>query len=243
MPSSFICTLLFFFFFFCFLSSCNSLRVLLTGDDWTITDNRSYVVQGHVPGTIHTILFAAKVIPEPYAAYNDLALRSLVHSSWTFTKTFSLTQEFLALAQITLHLEQVDTVANVTLNECYLGQTTSMFVPYAFEVTASCLRSENQLQLNFTSPVIYANEQASLYNDTVMPECPPDVQHGECHVQFIRKEPCSFSWDWVRLRRASEDRQRMRVFFRDLPSHPSVSRAKSISKELAELIDAFNWTV
>ena len=197
MSSSFICTLLLFFFFF--LLPCYSLRVSLAGDDWTITDNRSYVVQGHVPGTIHTILFAAKDIPEPYAAYNDIALRPLIHSSWIFTRTFSLTEEFLALAQFTLHFEQVDTVANITLNECYLGQTTSMFVPYAFELTASCLRrSENQLRVNFTSPVAYANQQASLYNDTVMPECPPDVQHGECHVQFIRKEPCSFSWDWVR---------------------------------------------
>ena len=27
-------------------------------------------------------------------------------------------------------------------------------------------------------------------------ECPPIVQNGECHVNFLRKQQCSFSWDW-----------------------------------------------
>ncbi len=27
-------------------------------------------------------------------------------------------------------------------------------------------------------------------------ECPPTVQNGECHVNFLRKQQCSFSWDW-----------------------------------------------
>ena len=27
-------------------------------------------------------------------------------------------------------------------------------------------------------------------------ECPPAVQKGECHVNFLRKQQCSFSWDW-----------------------------------------------
>jgi len=27
-------------------------------------------------------------------------------------------------------------------------------------------------------------------------ECPPAVQKGECHINFIRKQQCSFSWDW-----------------------------------------------
>jgi beta-mannosidase len=26
--------------------------------------------------------------------------------------------------------------------------------------------------------------------------CPASSQHGECHVNFIRKMQCSFSWDW-----------------------------------------------
>jgi len=48
------------------------------------------------------------------------------------------------------------------------------------------------------SPVIYALDQFISYNQSYVPgNCPGPESHGECHVQFIRKEPCSFGWDWV----------------------------------------------
>ena len=176
-----------------------STRVPLTGTGWSISDNKSYFAHGQIPGSVHTILFAANQITEPYWNYNDVDLRSLVYTSWTFTKDFTLTSDFLALTQFTLHFDQIDTVANITLNECFLGRTNSMFIPYNFNILRSCLQSTNQLRIDFESPVIYALNQAKAYNDTVPPDCPPDVQHGECHVQFLRKEPCSFSWDWVNI--------------------------------------------
>jgi beta-mannosidase len=183
----------------CFLASSHAVTVVpLTGNDWIISNNQSISVQGVVPGTIHTILFAAKHIPDPYFGYNDINLRYLVYSSWTFEKKFSLADDFLSLTQFTIHFDQIDTVANITLNGCFLGRTNSMFIPYSFNVIRSCLQSSNELRIDFESPVIYAANQAKAYNETVLPECPSAVQHGECHVQFIRKEICSFSWDWVR---------------------------------------------
>src|SRR5690349_1520769 len=98
------------FFFFVLLllfSFLNSIRVPLTGDDWIITDNRSYFAHGQIPGTIHTILLAANQIAEPYWGYNDVNLRSLVYSSWTFRKNFVLTQDFLTFTQFVLHFDQI----------------------------------------------------------------------------------------------------------------------------------------
>ncbi|CAF3928907.1 unnamed protein product, partial [Adineta steineri] len=189
------CTV-FFVIVFLLFSLSHSIRIPLTGDNWFITDNRSYSAQGQIPGTIHTILLAANQITEPYWDFNDINQRSLVYSSWIFTKNFSLTADFLTSTQFILHFDQIDTVANITLNQCFLGQTNSMFIPYTFNVIRSCLQFNNQLRIDFQSPVLYALNQAKAYNDSVPPDCTPDVQHGECHVQFIRKEPCSFSWDW-----------------------------------------------
>ena len=186
-----------------FFTSSYAVTVIpLTGDDWIISDNQSISAQGQVPGTIHTILLAAKLIPDPYVGYNDVNLRYLVYSSWTFRKSFSLTDDFLSLTQFTIHFDQIDTVANITLNGCFIGRTNSMFIPYSFNVLRSCLQANNELRIDFESPIKYAANQAKAYNETVLPECPADVQHGECHVQFIRKEICSFSWDWVRNRSA-----------------------------------------
>jgi beta-mannosidase len=181
-----------------FFASARAVVVPLTGNDWVISNNQSLSAQGQVPGTIHTILLAANLIPDPYLGYNDVNLRYLIYSSWTFRKNFALTDDFLSLTQFTLHFDQIDTVANITLNGCFIGQTNSMFIPYSFNVTRSCLQSNNELRIDFESPVIYAANQAKAYNESVLPVCPADVQHGECHIQFIRKEICSFSWDWVR---------------------------------------------
>jgi beta-mannosidase len=186
-------------FLLLFLAFSTSTRVPLTGDGWTINDNQSYSAQGRIPGTIHTILLAANQIPEPFWGHNDVNLRHLIYTRWTFTKKFSLTEEFLTFTQFVLHFDQIDTVANITLNRCFLGQTNSMFIDYTFNVMKSCIQSDNQLRIDFESPVTYALNQAKAYNESVPPACPPDAQHGECYVQFIRKEPCSFSWGWVRL--------------------------------------------
>jgi len=185
--------------FLIFFGSSNSVIVPLIGDGWIINNNESYFVRGQIPGTIHTILLVANQITEPYWGYNDINLRYLIYTPWTFRKNFSLTNDFLTLTQFTLHFDQIDTVANITLNGCIIGQTNNMFIAYTFNVMRICLQSNNELRIDFESPVMYALNQARAYNDSVPPDCTPDIQHGECHVQFIRKEPCSFSWDWVRI--------------------------------------------
>jgi beta-mannosidase len=188
----------FIFFSFAFLiSGSGATRISLTGNDWLVSNDQTLQATGTVPGTIHTILLNAKMIDDPYWGFGDTDMRSLIYQSWSFTKKFSLQADFVNLTQFTLHFDQIDTVSNVTINECFLGNTNNMFVAYTFNVQSSCIRTDNVLRVEFMSPVTYALNQAIAYNKTVQPTCTASVQHGECHVQFIRKEPCSFSWDWV----------------------------------------------
>ena len=65
-----------------------------------------------------------------------------------------------------------------------------MFYAYTFNVSNSCLRTNN-------NPIVYALDQAIAYNKTVLSTCPPTLCHEDCQVHFIRKEPCSSSWDRV----------------------------------------------
>ncbi|XP_067276974.1 beta-mannosidase isoform X2 [Pseudorasbora parva] len=47
------------------------------------------------------------------------------------------------------------------------------------------------------SAVTYASQKSHAHTEyRVPPDCPPPVQKGECHVNFIRKAQSSFSWDW-----------------------------------------------
>lgn len=60
--------------------------------------------------------------------------------------------------------------------------------PQDFPVTELLQNGENVLKVSFTSPVLYASERRKAHAGArVPPECPPDVQKGECHVNFIRK--------------------------------------------------------
>ena len=52
--------------------------------------------------------------------------------------------------------------------------------------------------MRFTSPLRYSQErferQAAEY--VVPPVCQPEEFQGECHANHIRKQQCSYGWDW-----------------------------------------------
>ena len=175
----------------------NAIRISLSGNDWSISNDQNLQVIGTVPGSIHTVLLSAKMIDEPYWSFGDTRLRYLIYESWTFTKHFFLPTDFFNLTQMTLHFDQIDTVANITQNECFLGNTSSMFFAYTFNISYTCLHKDNILRIKFISPAIYALNQAIAYNVTVESNCSNPLEHSICYIQFIRKEPCSFGWDWV----------------------------------------------
>lgn len=60
-------------------------------------------------------------------------------------------------------------------------------LPQSFDIT-SVVSNVNSLQLCFQSAVQYAERQSKAHaNYSVPPNCPPQEQKGECHVNFIRK--------------------------------------------------------
>lgn len=57
------------------------------------------------------------------------------------------------------------------------------------------LQIDNQLKIQFASPIEAAEKNAAKYAFTP-PECPPGRYKGECHMNMLRKMQASFSWDW-----------------------------------------------
>ncbi|CAB1330433.1 unnamed protein product [Coregonus sp. 'balchen'] len=72
-----------------------------------------------------------------------------------------------------------------------------MFRRYDFSVGQLLREGKNVVKVSLLSPVVYASERSQAHSSyRVPPDCPPPVQKGECHVNFIRKAQSSFSWDW-----------------------------------------------
>ncbi|XP_055970074.1 beta-mannosidase [Sorex fumeus] len=183
------------------LALCRALAGAAAGSyslagTWTLRSaNGSVELPAAVPGCVHTALWRRGLTQDPYYRFNDLESRWIALDSWTYSRAFTLPAELRKWKNIYLIFEGVDTVAQIVLNNVTLGKTDNMFVRYSFDVSG-VVRAENWLEVRLQSPVRYAAQQSAAYPGPVPPACPPPVQKGECHVNFIRKAQCSFSWDW-----------------------------------------------
>lgn len=172
-------------------------RSLSLRGSWRIRNgNGSLELPGEVPGCVHTALLQRNLIQDPYYRFNDLNYRWISLDNWTYSKEFQIPFHISQWQKVNLIFEGVDTVSKVLLNNVLIGKTNNMFRKYDFDVT-HVVKALNSLELRFQSPVLYAAQQSRdhIFYE-VPPDCPPSVQKGECHVNFIRKEQCSFSWDW-----------------------------------------------
>ncbi|KAG7458795.1 hypothetical protein MATL_G00224440 [Megalops atlanticus] len=169
----------------------------LNGKWMLYNSNGSLSLAADVPGCVHTALLKQGFIQDPYYRFNDLAYRWISLDNWTYTTTFSVPAEIKNKQKVSLVFEGVDTVSIISLNGAAVGKTDNMFRRYDFEVGSLLRDHGNVLTVSLTSAVLYAAERSRAHTSyPVPPDCPPPVQKGECHVNFIRKAQNSFSWDW-----------------------------------------------
>ncbi|XP_061699522.1 beta-mannosidase isoform X3 [Syngnathoides biaculeatus] len=166
--------------------------------EWNLWNaNKSLSLPARVPGCVHTALEERGVIQDPYFRFNDLLYEWISLDNWTYATTFAVSKELRSKRAVLLVLDGVDTVASVWLNGALLGRTDNMFHRYVFPVRQLLKAEDNALTVRFVSAVAYAAQRRNAHAAyPVPPECPPDVQNGQCHVNFIRKAQSSFSWDW-----------------------------------------------
>nr|XP_028599354.1 beta-mannosidase isoform X3 [Podarcis muralis] len=164
---------------------------------WRLSNgNGSLVLGGDVPGCVHTALLRHGLIQDPYHRFNDLAYAWISLDNWTYSRDFKTPFDIRTWQKVSLVFDGVDTVAQIVVNNVTVGRTDNMFNRYSFDIT-NVIKEVNAIHVNFVSAVWYAAEQSKNHEAyKVPPECPPPVQKGQCHVNFIRKEQCSFSWDW-----------------------------------------------
>ncbi|KAM8736241.1 beta-mannosidase [Acanthopagrus schlegelii] len=165
---------------------------------WSLSNsNGSVSLPAEVPGCVHSALQQQGYIQDPYFRFNDVSYRWIALDNWTYSTTFNVSTQLRSKQKVLLVFDGVDTVASIQLNGVSVGKTDNMFRRYDLSVRDLLTDGDNELKVSFSSPVLYASERRKAHSAyRVPPECPPDVQKGECHVNFIRKEQSSFSWDW-----------------------------------------------
>lgn len=171
-------------------------RLSLDGKWRLLSSNGTLSLGAQVPGCVHSALQQQGFIQDPYYRFNDVFYQWIALENWTYSTTFSLNSSFRDKTKQLLIFDGVDTVSTISLNGITLGKTDNMFQRYDFSVKGILKDKDNVLDVSLVSPVHYAAERRRQSSYRVPPECPPEVQKGQCHVNFIRKEQRSFSWDW-----------------------------------------------
>uniref|UniRef100_A0A182N1D7 beta-mannosidase n=1 Tax=Anopheles dirus TaxID=7168 RepID=A0A182N1D7_9DIPT len=163
---------------------------------WQIQDTKGvYVVPNQtVPSGVYTALEQSMVIGSLLEEYNDVNTSWVGETDWIYRTNLSCLAEDYRYVLLTFH--GVDTFASVYLGDRLLGQCENMFVRYSFDVKELCDGTTHELRLEFRSPVAEAKKRSVGRKLPIVPTCPPDGYHGQCHVNLIRKMQASFAWDW-----------------------------------------------
>ncbi|MBN1459573.1 MAG: glycoside hydrolase family 2 protein [Armatimonadetes bacterium] len=162
------------------------------GGEWTLQQaGREDLISAAVPGCVHTDLLAAGRIEDPFYRDNEDGLQWIAERDWVYRRSFQVMPELMAHERVVLKCEGLDTLATVTLNGQRVGQGDNMFRTWEFRVKDVLQQGDNQLEITFASPLRYIrerNEQRRLpeWSGTKEPK-------GRA---WLRKEPCSFGWDW-----------------------------------------------
>ena len=154
------------------------------GDRW---------LDGSVPGGVYTDLLANGEIDDPFYEDTELDVQWVGKTDWEYHRTFEVDPEFLDAERVVLQCEGLDTVATVLVNGEPVGESINMHVGNEFDVAEAIEPGENDITVQFRSPVAYGIEQ--------MDQHPHDVPYIHYPVEqpgrpFIRKAQCHYGWDW-----------------------------------------------
>src|SRR5699024_8335471 len=142
-----------------------------------------------VPGTIHTDLWAAGLIPDPFLDDHERLVAWVGRCDWEYRTRFEFDPDQIdADACTELVFDGLDTVATVFVNGHEAGRSFNMHRSYRFGVSDFLVAGRNEVVVRFASPVKFATEQSQIIGYRPKTNPPP--------YNAMRKMACSFGWDW-----------------------------------------------
>lgn len=143
-------------------------------------------VAASVPGAVHLDLLAAGLIGDPYDGANEKVQEWIGYCDWQYVARFTWHRG--DQARHDLVADGLDTSATIRLNGKPVASTQNQHRSYRFDVGALLVDGENELVIDFRSPVEFAREQERLLGAR------PTVMHHPFNA--VRTMACNFGWDW-----------------------------------------------
>jgi len=170
----------------------NSLRRVDLNGAWQLARiGEDTWIPANVPGCVHTDLFAAGKIPDPFFRDNERTLQWIGEADWIYRRTFEVPDEVLQRHRVLLRCDGLDTLAVIKINGREIGRADNMFRTWEFDAKSALRAGENVIEISFASPLPLMKERQAAR--TLFEWAGPHEPRGRA---WVRKEPCNFGWDW-----------------------------------------------
>jgi beta-mannosidase len=146
-------------------------------------------MEANVPGTVYGTLLELDKIPDPFYKDNELKALKLMENDFTYTTKFDLSEEIINKDAVILHFEGIDTLADIYLNDKFLGDAYNMHRMWEYDIKEIAKQNGNELKIVLHSPTKYIKEEQEKCYTGGAHECMEGFPH-------IRKAHCMFGWDW-----------------------------------------------
>lgn len=166
------------------------------GDGWTLRPltpadvpeavATAGAIPATVPGTVHTDLLTAGLIPDPYLDDHERLLTWIGLTGWRYaTDLPDLPGQH---DRVDLVFEGLDTVAGVLLDDVPVATVADMHRTHRVDVTDRVTAGAGRLVVDFASAVREADRASQALGAR------PHVNHHPYNA--LRKMACNFGWDW-----------------------------------------------
>ncbi|WP_315094504.1 glycosyl hydrolase 2 galactose-binding domain-containing protein [uncultured Cellulomonas sp.] len=144
-------------------------------------------VRARVPGTSHTALLEAGLIPDPYVDRHEEDLAWMRRTDWTYERDLDLVAA-AADERVDLVFDGIDTVASLSFDGHDLGRTANQHRSYRFDVRDLLRPTTQRLRVLLGSALVHAEAEAARLGPRPLAYDQP--------FNMVRKMACSFGWDW-----------------------------------------------
>ncbi|MFB5759806.1 beta-mannosidase [Paenibacillus medicaginis] len=152
-----------------------------------------------VPGCVHTDLLRCGKIPDPFYGTNERELQWIDKQDWEYEANFVIPSAAIALQQLELVCDGLDTYADVSVNGVLVFSGDNMFRTWRHDIKPFVHAGDNVIHIRFRSPI---QEDLPKLKELGygLPASNDQSELGGLGDRklsvFARKAPYHYGWDW-----------------------------------------------
>lgn len=147
-------------------------------------------IPAQVPGSVYQDLLAAGKMEDPFYRDNEDQALALMDNDFLYEREFDADPELLSCERVVLHMDGLDTLADVVINDRKVLHAENMHRVWEVDVKRYLAPGKNLIRVGFSSPTKYIQKAYEKYPEYLGAN---DCMRGFVH---LRKAHCMFGWDW-----------------------------------------------